>query len=153
MYQSSATCGAAAAATAPKQFNTWLLLLRILKRGVGLAHILWFCVVENPKPWRHGYQFCGLVYVCTEVCTVRDSKATLLKRPAAGGQTKKPTIILKRPAAATTTLQAEKEDEKTIAAEDEEEQEEVDEEEHEGGEEEYQEEPDAEVEVDADASD
>jgi len=120
-----------------------LLLLRILKRGVGLAHILWFCVVENPKPWRHGYQFCGLVYVCTEVCTVRDSKATLLERLAAAQKRTKPEIILKRPVAATTTFQAE----------DEEEQEEVDEEEHEGGEEEYQEEPDAEVEVDADASD
>ena len=111
-----------------------LLLLRILKRGVGLAHILWFCVVENPKPWRHGYQFCGLVYVCTEVCTVRDSKATLLERLAAAQKRTKPEIVLKRPVAATTTFQAEKE-------------------EHEGGEEEYQEEPDAEVEVDADASD
>ena len=88
---------------------------------------------------------------CTEVGTVLDSKATLFKRPAAAGHTTKTANILKRPAAAPTKLEAEEEDEETIAAE--EEEEEVDEEEHEGGEEEHQEEPDAEVEVDADVSD
>ena len=132
-----------------------LLLLRILKRGVGLAHILWFRVVGNSLTVAPRIPILWVgVCVCTEVCTVRDSKATLLKRPAAAGQTKKPAIILKRPAAATTKLEGEQEDEETIAAEEEEEEEEeeeVDEEEHEGGEEEYQEEPD--VEVDADASD
>ena len=91
---------------------------------------------------------------CTEVGTVLDSKATLFKRPAAAGHTNKTANILKRPAAAPTKLEAEEEDEETIAAEEEEEEEEeVDEEEHEGGEEEHQEEPDAEVEVDADVSD
>ena len=80
----------------------------------------------------------------------------MFKRPAAAGHTNKTANILKRPAAAPTKLEAEEEDEETIAAEEEEEEEEeeeVDEEEHEGGEEEHQEEPDAEVEVDADVSD
>ena len=88
---------------------------------------------------------------CTEVGTVLDSKATLFKRPAAAGHTNKTANILKRPAAAPTKLGAEEEEEETTAAE--EEEEEVDEDEHEGGEEEHQEEPDAEVEVDADVSD